>query len=790
MPSTELRDGLQAALGARYTLERELGRGGMATVFLARDTKLDRPVALKVLHPELAASLGPERFRREIKLAAQLQHPHILSVHDSGETPAGQLWFTMPYVEGESLRSRLQRERQLPVAGAVRIAREIADALAYAHAHGVIHRDVKPENILLTGDHAMLADFGVARPLADAAPAGAALTTTGLAVGTAGYMSPEQASGERTVDARADIYSLGVVLYEMLAGEPPFTGPTAQAAIAKMMSGVVPAVERARPAVSPSLAAVVRTALAPVPADRFASATDFSSALDAGAPTSAALPASSRGSRGPHVPTGVALLGIGFLIGVGALFAWRSYSGGRPSSTHPVRLAVLPFESIGDTSERAFADGMSEEITTRLAGVPGMNVLARTSALQYRTSGKVASDFGRALGVDYVLDGTVRWASTGSGTRVRITPALVRVTDGTQIWGEPYDGVPANVFDLQADVAERVAQALRVTLLPAARAVVRTAPTEDLDAYRLYLLGRKEWFKRSPAGLQQAAAYFEQAIARDPKYARAYAGLADAYALYWQYGVRVLSKDTVYARAKAAALHAIALDSSLAEAHVALGNILHLESWDWYGASREEQRAIALDPNYATAHQWYGENLAALGHIREALAEDSIAMRLDPLEPIIHRVYGYHLELAGDFDGAVRVFRAEVERDSTTLPLLAGNLFATYVAAGRLDDALAVRRAAHDTARLATVEVAFRARTDSGARRQMIGRLAPSPHDFYTEARIFAYIGERDSAISRLGQAVATHDEALEGIKLEPTFVPLHSDPRFIALLKRMGLPP
>ena len=792
------RDQLQASLGATYTLERELGRGGMATVYLAQDTKHHRPVALKVLHPELAASLGPERFRREIELVARLQHPHILSVYDSGETPSGQLWFTMPFVEGESLRARLQRERQLPIADAVRITREVADALVYAHAHGVVHRDVKPENILLSGDHALLADFGLARALMRGAEGGGAgsggimLTGTGLALGTAGYMSPEQASGERTVDARTDVYALGVVLYEMLAGEPPFAGPSAQAAIAKMMSGVVPAVEHARPSVSPALASVVRTALAPVPADRYATVADFGKALTAAAATAGEPGVSgARAAARRRVPAGAALLALGFLVGVGALFAWRAHDAAGPNAAHPVRLAVLPFESIGDTSGREFADGMSEEITTRLAGVPGMSVMARTSAQQYRASGKSAPAFGQTLGVDYVLDGTVRWAKAGTDTRVRITPALIRVSDGTQIWGEPYEAVPANVFALQADVAEHVARALRVTLLPAERVVVRAAPTEDLEAYRLYLLGRAQWFKRSPAGLQQAAAYFEQAIARDPKYARAYAGLADAYALYWQYGVRTLPRDTVYARAKAAALQAVALDSSLAEAHTALGNILHLEAWDWEGASREEQRAIALDPNYATAHQWYGENLAALGRIREALGQDSIAMRLDPLAAIIRRVYGYHLQLAGDPEAAIALYRAEIARDSTTAPLMAGNLFGAYLEAGRPDDAIAAIRLLGDSQATATAQLAVRARTDSLARRQLLAALGRhAVADNYLAARIYAQIGERDSALARLDRAVAEHNEALEEIKLEPPLLPLHSDPRFAALLRRVGLPP
>ncbi len=281
MPDATQRDQLQAALGERYVLDRELGRGGMATVFLARDTKHDRPVALKLLHPDLAAALGPERFRREIALAARLQHPHILSVHDSGEGAPGQLWFTMPFVSGETLRSRLQRERQLPTADAIGITREIALALDYAHRNGVVHRDIKPENILLTDDRqALVADFGIARALnaSGAAPGSTSLTETGLALGTPQYMSPEQASGDRALDARSDVYALGAVCFEMLAGEPPYTGPTPQAVIAKMMMArTAPSVRTLRPGVSEAVDAVIRRALDPIAAERFATAAEMPS---------------------------------------------------------------------------------------------------------------------------------------------------------------------------------------------------------------------------------------------------------------------------------------------------------------------------------------------------------------------------------------------------------------------------------------------------------------------------------------------------------------------------------
>jgi len=379
----DLRAGLDSALSGRYAIERELGRGGMATVFLARDLRHDRPVALKVLHHHLAAMLGPERFQREIRFAARLQHPHILTVLDSGEA-GDQLWFTMPYVEGESLRDRLSRQKQLPVADALRIARDTADALDYAHQHGVIHRDIKPENILLTARHALVADFGIARALGartGGQPGGqaeAGLTETGMSLGTPAYMSPEQASGERELDQRTDIYSLGCVLYEMLAGEPPFTGPTAQVVLTRRFTEAPRPLRQVRDAVPAEIEAAVATALARSPADRFENAGDFARALESGATRSgehvpvAPTPAPTRQTAavrgralGPsfarRYPLLITLL-VGFGIGLGVLFAWRR---GHPAvdageETGPKLVAVLPFENLGSPDDEYFADGITD----------------------------------------------------------------------------------------------------------------------------------------------------------------------------------------------------------------------------------------------------------------------------------------------------------------------------------------------------------------------------------------------------------------------------------------------
>ncbi len=411
---------LQAALLDQYRIDRELGRGGFAVVYLAHDIRHDRSVALKVLHDEIAADVGAERFEREIKLAARLQHPHILGVFDSG-TVDGRLYFTMPFVEGETLRQRIQRERQLPVADAIGIAREVADALHYAHNHGVIHRDIKPENILLIGRHAMVADFGIARVLGSVggSPGGdtAALTQTGMSIGSPGYMSPEQATGERALDARSDIFALGCVLYEMLAGEAPFDAPTVQGRIARTLAEAPRPIATLRPTVTGAIDAIIAKALAKVPADRYASADQLANALgetfsattsDPVVPAAATHPRTTARINAPSLGRrlGVAA-GIGALVIVGALFAWRS----RERAPSGSALAVLPFESMGTSEDASFADGITEEVRGKLAAVPGLRVVARTSSNEYRGTRKTPREIGGELGVQYILTGTVRWAN-------------------------------------------------------------------------------------------------------------------------------------------------------------------------------------------------------------------------------------------------------------------------------------------------------------------------------------------------------------------------------------------
>src|SRR5467141_2403487 len=489
---------LRAALASRYRLEKEIGRGGMATVFLAHDLKHDRPVALKVLHPELARALGTERFQREIMLAARLQHPHILSVHDSGEA-AGNLWFTMPYVEGESLRARLEKERALSPDEALRITREVADALDYAHSHGIIHRDIKPENILLSGRHALVADFGIARALAGDQH----LTSTGMAIGTPDYMSPEQRTADRQIDARTDIYALGCVVHEMLTGKP-------------LMRGATPI------GMSPQLAATISRATAPAAADRFTTAGDFSRALDAAATTTS-----------PAVPTPrrrplFAMLAVGFLLGVGVLFAWSRSRGSGDGGGGPKLLAVLPFESLGSSDDEYFADGMTDEVRGKLTALTGIQVIARGSSSPFKKTTKSPQQIARELGAQYLLTGTVRWDKRPDGTSsVHVIPELVQLRGGatpTTKWQQSFDAQLTSVFQVQSDIAGRVARALDIALDDSSQQRLAEPPTANLAAYDAYLRGEamtQAFSVADPAVVRRALPYYEEAVALDSGFAQA-----------------------------------------------------------------------------------------------------------------------------------------------------------------------------------------------------------------------------------------------------------------------------
>src|SRR5258705_6296905 len=598
---------LPAALADGYAIERELGHGGMATVYLAAEHKHARQVAIKVLHAELAASLGAERFLREIGIVARLSHPHIVPLIDSGDA-GGVLYYVSPYVTGGSLRDRMTRERQLPVRDALRIAQEVGTALDYAHRNGFVHRDVKPENILFADGQAVLADFGVARAYGarDADPDAETVTEAGMALGTPAYMSPEQASGDRELGTPSDVYSLACVVYEMLAGEPPLLGVSARATIAKQVTETPRPIRVLRPEVPPGTEQALAKALSKAPEERQASVAEFAEELQR------------EGYDGMHLHMAV-------------------------SRT----IAVLPFVNASpDPDNEYLSDGITDELIDALAKVDGLRVASRTSVFALKGKPQDVRATGALLGASEVLEGTVRKA----GDRLRITAQLSSAADGRLLWSQRYDRTLHDVFAIQDELARTIVDTLRVTSFADLAAQPARRYTTSVAAYGLYLQGRFAWNKRSQEGVLQAIQFFERAIAEDPQYALAYTRLSDAYALQLDY--RSVPVAEGFARAKHYARKALELDETLPEAHASLAWVLFVYDWRWDDARHEFLRSIELDPQYATAHQWFAFLLASRRRLDEALVEGHTAQELDPTSVSVGRTLGWLYFYARRFEQA------------------------------------------------------------------------------------------------------------------------------------------
>jgi len=771
-------------LADRYRIERELGRGGMATVYLAEDLKHGRRVALKVLRPELIPALGAERFHREISIASRLQHPHILSIHDSGEA-LGLLYYAMPYVEGESLRARLAREVQLPTDEALRIVGEVAEALAFAHAAGVLHRDIKPENILLSSGHALVADFGIARAI-DAAGS-ERLTETGLALGTPHYMSPEQASGGRVLDARSDLYALGCVLYEMLAGEPPFNGPSAQAIMARHALDPVPPLRTIRSTISSALDAVVGKALAKVPADRFGTALEFKEALHrASLAPLAARP--KRSHRRLAIGLAAVVLGGGVAAGVlggraGSLFG----AGSGEDSIHS--LAVQSFENLtGDSGQVYLAEGITDQLETELAQIGSLRVVG----LDEVRGGTAAVEAAKGLGLEAVLSGSLQRA----GSAIRISARLKSTETGQAIWARSFDGELTTILQLQADVARAVAERIRVSLTPGERSrIAGSRPQVSPAAYESYVRGAYFLDKGTEANFQIAIGHFAKAIDADPTFGAAYAGMAESYGNLGYFGG--LAPEIAFPQARAAASKALALDSTLAVAHRAMGSELSTGEWNFAAADRALARAVALDSTNARSHWMRGMYLTAMNRSGEAIASVERAQRLDPLSLIIQSASARSYYNARRYQEAIDQAKVALALDSTH----ARARFWIGMAEeqlGRSDEAIrelraAIQQGGPTSAYLAALGHVY---ATNGQRREalrVLDELETRSKSGYVSSLDIATVrlglGDTDTALIRLDRAVQAHDGGLVFLAVDPRYDPVRRDPRFQCLLRRIGFP-
>jgi serine/threonine-protein kinase len=751
----------------------------MAVVYLARDLRHERQVALKVLRPELSPSLGAERFLREIRLAAALQHPHILPLFDSGEA-AGLLYYVMPYVEGESLRSRLERRAQLPLEEALRIAREVADALQYAHERDVVHRDVKPENILLSRDHALVADFGIARAIR--AAGGLKLTEAGLALGTPAYMSPEQATGQAEVDGRADIYALGCVVYEMLAGAPPFTGPSAQAVMARHSVDPVPPLATLRQ-IPPALEQAVHTALAKNPEDRWLSAASFADALIT-APNSGSTGQVAK-ERSKAVPRTLAVALLMLLAGMAALSTWDNRA--RPSRTGADSLgsvAVLPFVLLGDTTQAHVASGLTEAVITGLVKLEGVRVPA-TASVPPTQRGENPLEIGRALQVGTVLSSTLQMAQG----KLRLTSRLIDVRSGLTLWSEHFDGQMVDVFAMQDSITAKVVRALTPRLTPTARAsLARGAGTRDPEAYNLFMLGRHFYTQATPAALRRSLEYYRQAIARDPNYADPLVATARTYLLIENVepGTQLDGQPPAEELLK----RALAIDSTHGGAHSLLARY-HWLACDTAAAERESRESIRFEPGSAENRRQYASYLLDLRRPLEAVALMREAAALEPTSPwvlavlsvahgaaeqrdsayavaerafgldttnwVSNAVLGWARFNLGQTREGIRLMEVARKRGGERHSLTIGNLGWMYARTGRRADAREI-----------ATELEQRLRRGEASR--------------FDVARVHAALGDVDSAFHWLGQRPQSPEE--HGIPW--AMGELESDPRYQTIGQRV----
>ncbi len=717
----------------------------MGVVYRAEDLKLHRSVALKFLPPELTNN--PEAKRRLINEAtalSSLQHKNICVIHDIDETEDGQLFITMEYLEGDTL-GKIIEAGPLPMDRALHIALEVAQGLASAHRHGTVHRDIKPANIILTRDHTVkILDFGVADIVEREVHAKASSVA-----GTIAYMSPEQAREEQ-VDHRTDIWSLGVVMYEMVTGKHPFGGQYEHAAIYAIVNQKHAPASVLRPEIPSAIEKVIDRCLE-----------------------------KSREARYQEMESLVADLQK----------AARALA--RPREEQGKSIAVLPFSDISQEKDNAyFTDGLTDEIVAKLSKLRNLKILPLQSVTSHIRSGAPLSQIAAELGVQYLLQGSVR----KHGTNIRVTTQLITADQEAVLWAETQEGTIEEVFDIQEDVANRVARALKLRLTPNERKSLRRRATENTEAFQLYLRGRFFWNKRHKESLWTAIRYFEQAIEKDPQYAPAWAGMADSFNLLTEHTVN--ARKELYAKAAAATQKALEYDDRLAEAHASRGLLLMLTQWDWRVAEKEFKTAIRLNPSYPTAHHWYAELLSRQNRPEEAIAEISEGERLDPFSPAILVDRGTILYYARDYDGAIESARRALETDRDFAPAHR-ILSLAFQGKGMSDESIQEHQrwmevVGTNTDTLAALAQCYAAAGRRKEAEEILGALEQGTMDVGNWCRgialVHATLGNIDQAFQWLEKAYELKAESLSLLKIDPKLDPLRSDPRFDSLLVRTGL--
>jgi TolB-like protein/Tfp pilus assembly protein PilF len=800
-PELLIGDGAGELVGqliGHYLVERLIGIGGMGEVYLARDVQLGRKAALKLVPEHLAADEAQlSRFKIEARSASALNHPNILTIYEIG-VEGNRQFIATEFIDGVTLRASLA-EGRMKLCDAMAIAVQVASALAAAHEAGVVHRDIKPENIMIRPDgYVKVLDFGIAKLTEkgsaserDGSATTAVLQTRpGLILGTGRYMSPEQARGQK-VDARSDIWSLGVVLYEMAVGIPPFLGETPSDCIASILTKEPPPLSGVLPDVPLKLEEVLQKALHKDRDERYQTARELLGDLHtlegelelAGAARAGVIVRQIKRHK-----RGVLLMLAAAIFAAGAL-AYSLFFIASPPPPNEKSIAVLPFENLSEEKSSAyFADAIQDEILTRLSKIADLKVISRTSTQRYKHTSQTPSQIAHQLGVANLLEGSVQ----KTNEKVRVNVQLITAANDTHLWAETYDRKLTDIFVVESDIATTIAKTLQARLTGAEKTAIAKRPTVSPEAYELYLKGRFFWNKRTAADLRKAIEYFNQALDKDPSYALAYAGLTDAYLILSQYGAA--SPADSYPQAIAAAKKAIELDDTLAEAHTSLACSLAYYDFDFEQSVKEFERAIELDPNYATAHHWLSNGvLSALGQFERAIAEGKRAVELDPLSLVINTDLGQDFFYARRYDEAIAHLHKTLEMDPRFY-FAHWVLGTTLQLKGQLSDAIAEFSTAvelnDDPSVLALLGQAYARVGRRDEAQKILVRLTEEAKSRYVQAYSFALmylaLGDKERAIDEMERAYRERDANVAQIKTDPMLDDLRGNQRFEALVNRI----